>query len=185
MRTRNFFAWVSLGALAIAAACAQGSNDTSGGPGAPGTIEAGAGFDAGDVTADGSDNTRLSTDSGSVPPGDDTGAPSGDDTGAPAGDDSGSPAEDAGIDSAPPPPVDAGHDSGSPVSVVPTTCSQTNQGVGCCVGNDNYYCNQLDAVHEVKCTGGQVCGWVASQKYYGCGTSTGSDPSGTYPIACQ
>jgi hypothetical protein len=184
LRTRNALSWGWLGALVIAASCANGSSDTAddgvvtpSGDAGLGSLEAGAG--------DSSNTSRLGTDSGVTPTGDDdSGNPVGDDSSAPPGDDA-SGGEDAGIDSAPPPPVDAGHDSGSPVSVLPTTCAQTNQGTGCCYDNNNYYCNELDEVHEVKCTGGEVCGWNAGDKYYGCVNSAGSDPSGTYPIACQ
>jgi hypothetical protein len=184
LRTRNVFSWASLGALAIGAACAQGSSDTSSSP--IGTLPDGGSFalEGGDL--DSGNSIRLSTDSG-TPPGDDTndsGGPVGDDDGAAPGDDDASSGEDSGNVT----PVDAGHDSGSPppVSVVPTTCSGADEGVGCCVGNQLYYCNELDEVHETSCKNGEVCGWDVSNKYYGCVASPGgTDPSGVHSIACK
>jgi hypothetical protein len=29
-----------------------------------------------------------------------------------------------------------------------------------------------------------VCGWDSAKSYYFCVASSGSDPSGTYPLAC-
>lgn len=71
---------------------------------------------------------------------------------------------------------------------IPTTCAEADDTVGCCGPNgENYYCSTNGTTVTAKqCTGGKVCGWNATSSYYGCVTGpASSDPSGTYPIACQ
>jgi MYXO-CTERM domain-containing protein len=69
---------------------------------------------------------------------------------------------------------------------VPTDCTQADQGIGCCVGNVNYYCTTMNTVGNQNCAqSGQVCGWDSSNTYYGCvSPPASSDPSGMYPLAC-
>jgi hypothetical protein len=182
VRKRSAFSWAALfGALAIAASCAQGSNDVDDEAGAP------AGADAGRESLDASND--LETD-GASPVGDDSGGPApGDDSGGSTSDDAGT-TDDAGSssdDAAVPPVHDAGHTGGTDAgSVVPTTCAEAYQGYGCCVGNDLYYCNAEDSVTEKKCTGGEVCGWKAADTYYDCVSPPAeADPGGAHPIACK
>jgi hypothetical protein len=68
-------------------------------------------------------------------------------------------------------------------------------GIGCCVisggVSTNYYCNQLNQVYSVTCSGSKPnCGWgydsTAAQDDYHCVSGTPqSDPSNTYPLYCQ
>jgi len=84
-----------------------------------------------------------------------------------------------------------GTGTGTSTSVVPTTCTGADDGVGCC-GPDgkNYYCNTpAGPVVAQACPTGTTCGWGTEghQSFYGCvtGGAGQSDPSDTYPIACQ
>jgi hypothetical protein len=47
-----------------------------------------------------------------------------------------------------------------------------------------YFASAAGAVSEQACTGGQVCGWDAASKWYGCVAHIGTDPSGAYPLLC-
>jgi hypothetical protein len=70
----------------------------------------------------------------------------------------------------------------------PTTCAQAYGVVGCCGANgDNYYCKaDAGTVTMTACATGKVCGWNATDMYYGCvAPPATTDPSGTNPIACQ
>jgi hypothetical protein len=73
-------------------------------------------------------------------------------------------------------------DGGGPA---PTTCAEVNDTVGCCLGDDVYYCNAAMAVVSKSCGAGTVCGWNGAHSYYGCVAPPGGvDPMGTYPEAC-
>jgi hypothetical protein len=75
----------------------------------------------------------------------------------------------------------------SSTPIVPQSCTQTNQTTGCCsTASDLYYCtNESSSPTHESCSGGQVCGWDATQQYYGCVTPpVTSDPNGTFPMAC-
>jgi hypothetical protein len=99
--------------------------------------------------------------------------------------------EDASDDSHP--MKDAPSDIGSDVpkdvvttdSVIPTTCTEADNAVGCCAGNVLYYC-MTTTLATKTCTGSEVCGWDSSKGYYDCVAAPGgADPSGTYPLACE
>jgi hypothetical protein len=68
----------------------------------------------------------------------------------------------------------------------PTTCTEADQGIGCCVGSTNYFCdNDGVTVGMTPCATGTVCGWSATNDYYECVPPPAtSDPLGTSPIAC-
>jgi hypothetical protein len=81
------------------------------------------------------------------------------------------------------------HSSGSASSSaggsVPTTCAETNQGYGCCLGDTVYWCSTNHTVGSTACTGSKVCGWSTSAGEYECVTAPGkADPAGTYPMDC-
>ena len=71
-----------------------------------------------------------------------------------------------------------------------STCADVNSTVGCCTGNDLYYCNSsMDpAPMQADCAANPdfpVCGWNASAGYYDCvAAPSTSDPSDIYPLAC-
>jgi hypothetical protein len=94
---------------------------------------------------------------------------------------------DAGNDAS----SDAGPDAASTeagvgAGAVPTTCQQADNTVGCCVGDVLYFCSAGMNVTQQACATGTVCGWNAAGPYYDCVMLPGgSDPSKTYPIACQ
>jgi hypothetical protein len=49
------------------------------------------------------------------------------------------------------------------------TCTQVNQGVGCCVGNTLYYCKTpTSTLTTTTCSGGDICAWKGSSNYYDC-----------------
>ena len=54
---------------------------------------------------------------------------------------------------------------------------------GCCDGNTLRWCE--GSTYESQVCGSKVCGWNTTKGEYGCGTEDGSDPSNTYPKACQ
>jgi hypothetical protein len=69
---------------------------------------------------------------------------------------------------------------------IPTTCAEANQSYGCC-GTDGvvYYCS-MGVLKSKTCTGTYVCGWSTMYSDYSCvPPPSGTDPSGTHPIACQ
>ncbi|MGO8994785.1 MAG: hypothetical protein ACLQVI_15825 [Polyangiaceae bacterium] len=70
---------------------------------------------------------------------------------------------------------------------MPTTCSQANTKIGCCVGNTVYYCSSSSSsITKKTCSSGDVCGWDSTDSYYYCVASPGgADPSGKYPIDCE
>ncbi len=194
---KNALSWFALGAVAVVAACAQGSSAT-GENEAPVTGDAGVqpldsnGEDGGSVNQGDNDaggNGNVSDDAGDPATSDDAGIPStSDDAGqAPSGDDAGAGAVDAGGSTV----LDAGThsggtDAGSPSSSVPTTCTQAYGKIGCCANNTAYYCNGTTTPTAKACTGTKVCGWDTSASYYDCVAAPGgADPSGTNPIACQ
>jgi len=69
----------------------------------------------------------------------------------------------------------------------PDDVRQADYGVGCCADGVNYYCDQSGQGYADPCTGSKVCGWhPKGGGYYACvDPPGGSDPSGTYPIACE
>ncbi len=77
--------------------------------------------------------------------------------------------------------------SGSPGA--PTTCAQADTTAGCCTAAGVlYFCNTATdpAPTEQVCTGGNVCGWSATEGYYDCvAPPSMADPSNTYPLLCQ
>ena len=197
--------WCFVCVLAVVASCAQGSNDSADDAGTALTldaqgasvsasgVDAGAGYpaamDAGDPVSAGQEgggpDAGAATDPGgaAVDAGSDGDAA---DLHADAATDAQSDAGAAG---------DAGNDSGEAAddsggagdagSVVPTTCAQADGLYGCCIGQDLYYCLS-GTVIEQTCKNGRVCGWSASNAYYGCvAPPGGADPSGIYPIACE
>jgi V8-like Glu-specific endopeptidase len=54
---------------------------------------------------------------------------------------------------------------------------------GCCDGNTLKYCDN-NALEQLDCGGNPTCGWNGQAGFYDCGTSGGSDPSGTFAKAC-
>jgi hypothetical protein len=95
---------------------------------------------------------------------------------------------DAGVDA----PVDTGVDAAKDASadtgtdaMVPTTCKEADDDIGCCVGDVLYYCVTTTLTKQT-CKGTKVCGWSKADDYYACvAPPGGADPSGTYPIACK
>ncbi len=78
--------------------------------------------------------------------------------------------------------------SGSGSGSVPTSCTQVNGAIGCCVGNTSYRCTggTLTPFNcETQGVGGLVCGWSTKFDNYGCVATAGTDPSGANPIACE
>ncbi len=70
---------------------------------------------------------------------------------------------------------------------VPTTCGEADNAIGCCVGTTRYYCTSGGTLKADDCSTNatnNVCGWSATYNNYGCVTTAGSDPSGTYPLTC-
>jgi hypothetical protein len=70
---------------------------------------------------------------------------------------------------------------------VPTSCSQVNYEIGCCVNNTLYWCDDFGDGYEGTCKGGTVCGWDPNDDPpgYDCVASPGgADPSGEYPQYC-
>jgi hypothetical protein len=67
------------------------------------------------------------------------------------------------------------------------TCSDVDNGVGCCDPSGMlWFCDIDDQLYEGTCPHGTVCGWAADPGYYDCVPPPGGgDPSGTYPIACM
>jgi len=193
---KNALPWIALGAVAIIAACAQGSSAT-GENVAPITGDGGVqplnsnDQDGGSVTPNDNDagaNENPGDDAGAPVADDDAGNPTtSDDAGQPSGsDDAGSGGVDAGGSATP----DAGTHSGGidagSSSSVPTTCTQAYGKIGCCAGNTAYYCDSTTTPTAKACTGTKVCGWDSSGSYYDCVAAPGgADPSGTNPIACQ
>ena len=55
---------------------------------------------------------------------------------------------------------------------------------GCCDGATLKYCDS-GKLETLDCTSSPKCGWDSMVKYYDCGTSGGSDPSGKNPKACK
>jgi len=81
--------------------------------------------------------------------------------------------------------ADAGGPKDASTGQGPTTCSQADNTVGCCVGKVNYYCTASGVLDTTTCAGTTVCGWNSTRGYYACvAPPASSDPSGTYPIAC-
>jgi hypothetical protein len=74
----------------------------------------------------------------------------------------------------------------------PTTCAEAGGAHGCCYSGTAYYCDKFGTLQPLVCgvqsaSPGPACGWDpvgAPGGIYACGW-TGTDPSGTYPIACQ
>ncbi len=68
----------------------------------------------------------------------------------------------------------------------PANCDDADGVIGCCIGNDNYFCaSGSSTVTESTCSSGKVCGWNASKGYYGCVSPPAeSDPTDTFPLAC-
>ncbi len=54
---------------------------------------------------------------------------------------------------------------------------------GCCAGTLLKFC-EGDEIKVSECSGAPFCGWNAAGGKYKCGTSGGSDPSGTFPKDC-
>ena len=72
----------------------------------------------------------------------------------------------------------AGTSSGGP----PSTCAQANGDLGCCDGDNLYFCQGTMGPSMQACAG-KGCGWDPMKNWYDCGF-TGSDPSGTTPLMC-
>jgi hypothetical protein len=69
----------------------------------------------------------------------------------------------------------------------PTTCTETDDGVGCCDpgGTILYYCTKEGVMMTKTCASGQTCGWDSANVWYDCGASPGGpEPTHTYPMAC-
>lgn len=60
---------------------------------------------------------------------------------------------------------------------------------GCCVDDTNrQYCALRDSGYVLikgTCTGGKICGWDATNKYYTCTTAATQEPTNTYPRLCS
>jgi hypothetical protein len=168
------------------------------------------GSDSGSIQAAFDSGTGSSTDdSGSV---EDTGTAGDDDAGSDAGGatDSGGIEQDSGttlIDSGTTEvdsgttevdsgknAVDSGHeaDSGGTDSgggtdagpVIPATCGLADNAVGCCIGNELYYCKAgTTTITATACASGKVCGWDSAKSYYDC-VSPPATSSASYPITC-
>jgi Calcineurin-like phosphoesterase len=70
---------------------------------------------------------------------------------------------------------------------IPTTCAGADGAIGCCTaGGVLYYCSGGSTLETKACTGGEVCGWSASDGYYACvAPPATADPSGTNPLLCS
>jgi hypothetical protein len=180
----------TMGGMAAAIGCAQGSTAS------PNGIETTETGDSGATSTEPED--ASTTTANQTPPEEDAGgsnvfdggggsanedardedASVGDDDAGIGGEDAGSGPE-SGITV-----VDSGGSTGS--GTAPTTCSQADGKQGCCVGNELYYCaSSSSSLTKTACSSGEVCGWSASSGYYDCVSPPASaDPSGTYPIAC-
>jgi hypothetical protein len=90
--------------------------------------------------------------------------------------------------------VDSGHevDSGGTDGgggtdagpVIPATCGLADNAVGCCIGNELYYCKAgTSTITATACASGKVCGWDSAKSYYDC-VSPPATSSASYPIAC-
>jgi hypothetical protein len=180
MTKRGALSWCwMLGALVLAASCAQGSADNAvdAGSATPGdatvpqpNAEAGSADTGGSNSVGNDSGPNVGNDS--APPSEDSGP--GLDAAADAGEDSGPTAEDAGVDSSP------GTDAGL---VIPTDCSQAYQTTGCCAGNVLYYCLAGSSTLTIRaCTGTKVCGWGGS--YYDCVSPPATSGAG-HPIVCK
>jgi hypothetical protein len=67
----------------------------------------------------------------------------------------------------------------------PTSCSQANGSIGCCIGDTAYFCDK-GTLEQKQCSGGDACGWNTKDGYYACVSSPGgADPSGANPIHCN
>ena len=182
MTTKGALSWCWLvGALVVAASCAQGSADNAvdgGGTVAPGdaggqsNVEGGA--DTGATNPVGNDSAPPDPGNDSGPPSDDSGAAGPD--AADAGEDSGPSGKDAGKDSG------GGTDAGP---VIPTDCSQAYQTYGCCAGNVLYYClTPTSTLTTRACTSGKVCGWDSAGPFYNCVSPPATSGAG-HPIVCK
>jgi hypothetical protein len=213
VRDMGPFLRVSSCAFAILAGCAQGSSDTGasadvpaeadaandGDAGATGIVEAGVGVepppeDAGVADASSESQDARTTNGATDEAGSDAGADSGTHPvgGADASIEAGEGVDasrdgSAAVDSSSPIDSSAEPDAGDSGvgAVAPTTCAQADEKVGCCVGNDLYYCKGTTSVTSKTCAGGDVCGWLPSEGYYDCVAPPGNaDPSGTHSIVC-
>ena len=78
-----------------------------------------------------------------------------------------------------------GASGGGSGPVVPTTCAEANDQIGCCSpdGSSAYFCDKSGKFTAKSCSSGNDCGWVAASKFYNCG-GNGADPSGAAPQVC-
>ena len=78
-------------------------------------------------------------------------------------------------------------EAGESAQSCPADCSGGGCGgityEGCCAGGTLKYCDS-DELQQLDCGGNPSCGWNGQAGYYDCGTSGGSDPSGTFPKSC-
>jgi len=64
-------------------------------------------------------------------------------------------------------------------------CGNVNY-VGCCIDDTSrQYCSNGYLIKKTCSGTTPTCGWNASSKFYGCGTSATAEPTGTYPRLCS